>query len=318
MSKSSIVICECFARDGLQHETVPVSTANKIRLIDAFTATGFQRIEATSYSHPGRIPVFADAGELLVGITRKPGVWYKATCPNVKAVERAVADLDAGRGANELSLLVSATEAHSQRNLRVTRAGQWQRIEAMAGAAGSRFRLIGVISVALGCPFEGAVAPEVVLGDVRRFAEFGIEMVTIGDTTGLGTPKRVRALFERLHREAPQTTFIAHFHNTRGTALANAVAAYEAGCRHFDSAFGGVGGHPVTIAYGDGMTGNIATEDLVNLFEAEGVSTGLDLDRMMKTSRLCEEILRRPLYSMVARAGLGRLQQPSDAGAVHG
>jgi hydroxymethylglutaryl-CoA lyase len=313
MSSSSIVICECFARDGLQHETAAVSTVQKVRLIDAFTATGFPRIEATSYSHPGRIPMFADASDVLARIERRPGVWYKATCPNAKAVERAVSDLDAGHGPNELSLLVSATEAHTERNLRTTRAGQWERIEAMVAAAASRFRLVGVISVALGCPFEGAVDPNVVAADVRRFADLDVNIIAIGDTTGLATPRSVRALFERLRREAPQATLVAHFHNTRGTGLANAVAAYEAGCRYFDTSFGGVGGHPVTITYGGGRTGNIATEDLVNLFENEGVSTGLDLDRMMETSQLCEEVLGRPLDSMVARAGLSA----RNMGKVH-
>jgi hydroxymethylglutaryl-CoA lyase len=313
MSSSSIVICECFARDGLQHETAAVSTVQKVRLIDAFTATGFPRIEATSYSHPGRIPMFADASDVLARIERRPGVWYKATCPNAKAVERAVSDLDAGHGPNELSLLVSATEAHTERNLRTTRAGQWERIVAMVAAAASRFRLVGVISVALGCPFEGAVNPNIVAADVRRFADLDVNIIAIGDTTGLATPRSVRALFERLRREAPQATLVAHFHNTRGTGLANAVAAYEAGCRYFDTSFGGVGGHPVTITYGGGRTGNIATEDLVNLFESEGVSTGLDLDRMMETSRLCEEVLGRPLDSMVARAGLSA----RNMGKVH-
>lgn len=305
MTNPSIVICECFARDGLQHETVAVSTAQKIQLIDAFTDSGFQRIEATSYSHPGQLPVFADAGEVLAGIKRKDGVWYKATCPNVKAVTRAVADLDAGRGANEISLLVSATEGHTQKNLRTTRAGQWERIEGMTVAAGSRFRLVGVISVALGCPFEGAVDPDSVVAEVRRFASLGVGIVAIGDTTGLATPRSVRRLFERLQKEVPDTTIVAHFHNTRGTGLANAVAAYEAGCRYFDTSFGGVGGHPVSITYGGGRTGNVATEDLVNLFESEGIATGLDLDRMMVASRLCEDVLGRPLDSMVARAGLG-------------
>jgi hydroxymethylglutaryl-CoA lyase len=315
MASSSIVICECFARDGLQHETVAVSTAQKIKLIDAFTAAGFPRIEATSYSHPGRIPMFADASEVLAGIARKPGVHYKATCPNAKAVGRAIADLDAGHGANELSLLVSATEAHTDRNLRTTRAGQWERIAEMVAAAGARFRLVGVISVALGCPFEGDVDPDVVSADVRRFTDLGVGIVAIGDTTGLATPRRVRALFERLQKEAPEATLVAHFHNTRGTGLANAVAAYEAGCRWFDTSFGGVGGHPVTIAYGGGRTGNIATEDLVNMFESEGVSTGLDLDRMMAASTLCEDILGRPLDSMVARAGLGPVRHKGKVDA---
>ncbi|WP_048646796.1 hydroxymethylglutaryl-CoA lyase [Nitratireductor soli] len=300
---AAVTICECFARDGLQHEPEFVATADKVALIDAFTATGFARIEATSYSHPGRVPAFGDARAVLAGIARRPGVFYKATCPNRMGVERALADLDAGHGANEISLLASATEAHTRRNLGTTREGQWQRIEEMVAAAGSRFRLVGVISVALGCPFEGAVDPQRVVDDVRRLAAMGVRMVTIGDTTGLGTPTSVKRLFRLLADAAAEVTAVAHFHDTRGTGLANCVAAFEAGCRHFDASLGGVGGHPATIRYGSGRTGNVATEDLVNLFEAEGIATGLDLDRLMEASRLCERVLKRPLDSKIARAG---------------
>ncbi len=304
---NSVTICECFARDGLQHEETFVPTGDKVALIDAFTDAGFPRIEATSYSHPERVPAFRDASDVLTGIRRRDGVYYKATCPNVRAVERAAADLDGGRGANEISLLVSATESHTQRNLRTSRDAQWANVAGMVQAAGGRFRLVGVVSVALGCPFEGPVDPGRVVEDVARFAELGVTLVALGDTTGLATPASVRAMFRRVAADLPGVTAIAHFHNTRGTGLANCVAALEAGCRHFDTAFGGVGGHPAEIQYGGGMTGNVATEDLVNLLEAEGVSTGLDLDRFMAASELCERVLGRPLYSMVARAGLGLL-----------
>lgn len=300
-----VVICECFARDGLQHEEAAVATADKVALIDAFTAAGFGRIEATSYSHPERVPAFRDASEVLAGIKRGAGVHYKATCPNARAVERAVADFNAGHGATELSLLVSATEGHTARNLRTTRARQWDAVGEMVRLAGGRFRLVGVISVALGCPFEGAVDPGVVVADAARFAALGVELVSVGDTTGLGTPRAVRALFGRLLREVPDVAPVAHFHNTRGTGLANCMAALEAGCRHFDSAFGGVGGHPASIQYGEGMTGNVATEDLVNLLDAEGLDTGLDRDAVLRASALCETVLGRPLHSMVARAGWG-------------
>lgn len=305
MTSRIVTVCECFARDGLQHETVAVSTADKIRLINAFTDAGFPRIEATSYSHPKRVPAFGDASEVLRGIRRLDGVCYKATCPNLRAVERALADSDAGAGPNELSLLVSASESHTERNLRTDREGQWRRIEEMVAAAGGKYRLIGVISVAFGCPFEGAVDPGVVVADVARFAALNVTHVALGDTTGLATPSSVGAIFRRVAQDTPGVVPIAHFHNTRGTGLANCMAALEAGCSWFDSAFGGVGGHPAQIQYGGGLTGNVATEDLVNLFEAEGVSTGLDLERMLEASRLCEETLSRPLHSMVARAGLG-------------
>jgi hydroxymethylglutaryl-CoA lyase len=304
---ADVVLCECFARDGLQHETAQLATATKIDLIDRFSAVGFPRIEATSYSHPGRLPAFADASAVLAGIRRAPGAAYKATCPNLRAVERARADRAAGYGADELSLLVSATEAHTARNLRTTRAAQWEAVAAMAEAARGEFRLIGVVSMALGCAFEGAVDPGRVVEDVARFAALGARHVTIGDTTGLATPRAVRALFGRLLAEVPDATPIAHFHDSRGAGLANCLAAYEAGGRWFDSALGGVGGHPAGISYGEGYTGNVATEDLVHLFEGEGIATGLDLDRLLDASAACEAALGRPLQSRVARAGLGHL-----------
>lgn len=307
-----IVICECFARDGLQHEETFVPTAQKVEIIDLCTQAGFPRIEATSYSRPGHVPAFRDASEVLRAIRRRPGVYYKATCPNPRAVERALADLDAGFGANELSLLVSASEEHSQRNLRSSRDAQWHNVEEMVRRAGGRFRLIGVISVAFGCPIEGRVDPGVVAADAARFAGLGVEHVALADTTGLGTPISIKHLFERIASDVPRLTTVAHFHNSRGTGLANCLAALEAGCRHFDSSFGGVGGHPAMIQYGEGMTGNVATEDLVNLFESLGHSTGLDLDLVLKASHRCEEILGRELLSMVARAGFGLLPARED------
>jgi hydroxymethylglutaryl-CoA lyase len=310
-----VTICECFARDGLQHEAAAPSTADKIAAIDAFTAAGFPRIEATSYSHPDQVPVFRDASAVLAGIRPAPGVHYKATCPNPRAVSRALADLEAGHGANEVSLLVSATAGHTERNLRTTRDRQWANVAEMVALAAGRFRLVGVISVALGCPFEGAVDPGVVLADAARFAGLGVELVAIGDTTGLGTPATVRRLFRRLLAEVPGLVPVAHFHDSRGTGLANCMAALEAGCTHFDSAFGGVGGHPAQIQYGGGYTGNVATEDLVNLLEAEGFDTGLDRDAVLAASRLAERILGRTLDSMVARTGFGLLPERSASNA---
>ncbi|GAA2333133.1 hydroxymethylglutaryl-CoA lyase [Streptomyces kunmingensis] len=309
----TVTICECFARDGLQHEPGFVPTGTKISLLDSFAAAGFRRIEATSYSHPRWVPAFADASDVLAGIAHRPGVAFKATCPNPRAVQRALADLDRGTGAEELSLLVSASESHTQRNLRSTREEQWQRVAEMVELAGGRFRLIGVVSVAFGCPFEGHVDPGRVADDVARFVELGADAVTLGDTTGVATPGTVTALFRRLERAHPALPVIAHFHNTRGTGIANAVAALEAGCRHFDSALGGVGGHPSQIGYGAGLTGNVCTEDLVSLLDAMGVETGIDLDALAIASRACEEALGRPLYSMVARAGFDRAGAASTA-----
>ena len=298
-----VTLCECFARDGLQHEPAFVPTATKRALIERFAALGFRRIEATSYSNPKVVPQFADASELLRSLPRRASTFYKATCANPRAVERALADLDAGCGVNELSLLVSATEAHTQKNLKRTRAEQWANVQEMVRKAGGRFRLVGTVSVAFGCPFEGQVDPGVVADDVARFAALGVTLVALGDTTGLATPRSVPAMVKRMPREA---TLIAHFHDTRGTGLANYVAAYEAGVRFFDASFGGVGGHPAKVKYGGGHTGNVCTEDLVNLFEAMGIATGIDLDGLVETARLCEEVLGRELHGRVTRSGLSR------------
>ena len=299
----AVTLCECFARDGLQHEPAFVPTATKRELVERFAALGFRRVEATSYSNPKVVPQFADASEMLRSLERRPGVHYKATCANVRAVERALADLDAGFGANEISLLASATEAHSQKNLNRSRAEQWQNIEAMARAAKGRFRLVGTVSVAFGCPFEGKVDPGVVVSDCEKFRSLGVEHVALGDTIGAATPSSVRDLFKRLKGGTP----IAHFHDTRGTGLVNYVAAYEAGVRHFDSSFGGVGGHPAKVKYGGGFTGNVCTEDLVNLFESMGIATGVDMDGLLSTAEFCERALGRELYGRVTRSGLNPL-----------
>ena len=299
----AVTLCECFARDGLQHEPAFVPTAAKRALVERFAAIGFRRVEATSYANPKVVPQFADASEMLRGLERKAGVHYKATCANLRAVERALADLDAGYGANEISLLVSASEAHSQRNLNRTRAAQWRNVADMARAAQGRFRLVGTISVAFGCPFEGRVDPAVVAADFERFLALGVAHIALGDTIGAATPSSVRSLLGRLQGGMP----IAHFHDTRGTGLVNYVAAYEAGVRHFDSSFGGVGGHPAKLKYGGGFTGNVCTEDLVNLFESMGIATGIDRDALLATAELCEQTLGRELYGRVTRSGLSPL-----------
>jgi len=298
---SEVTLCECFARDGLQHEPAFVPTETKRALVERFAALGFARVEATSYSNPKVVPQFSDASELLGALPRRPGTSYKATCANPKAVERALADLDAGRGADEISLLVSASETHTQKNLRRTRAEQWANVGEMVRAAQGRFRLVGTVSVAFGCPFEGRVDPGVVAEDVARFVALGVAHVALGDTTGLATPPTVHDMTKRM---PAGVTPIAHFHDTHGTGLANYVAAYEAGLRWFDASFGGVGGHPAKVQYGGGYTGNVCTEDLVNLFESMGIDTGIDLDGLVDTARFCEQVLGRELQGRVTRSGL--------------
>jgi hydroxymethylglutaryl-CoA lyase len=303
---SRVTLCECFARDGLQHEPEFVPTALKLELLRRFTALGFRRIEATSYSNPAVVPQFADASDLLKKLPRKDGVSYKATCANVRAVERAVADLEAGYGAGELSLLVSASDTHSRKNLNRGREEQWENIADMVRVAGGRFRLVGTVSVAFGCPFEGRIEQRVVREDVQRFLGLGVRHVALGDTTGMATPASVRDMFTVLGR-LRYLIPIAHFHDSRGTGLVNYVAAYQAGVRHFDSSFGGVGGHPAKVKYGGGYTGNVCTEDLVSLFESMGIDTGIDLDGLLDTARYCEKVLGRELHGHVTRSGVNPL-----------
>ena len=302
---TGVTLCECFARDGLQHEPAFIPTDTKRALVERFAAIGFPRVEATSYSNPQVVPQFSDASELLGSLSRSPGVFYKATCANPKAVERALADLNAGFGVNVISLLVSATEAHTQKNLKRTRSEQWANIEEMVRTAAGRFRLVGTVSVAFGCPFEGKVDPGSVAEDVAKFVSLGVAHVAIGDTTGMATPGRVKELISRITSKAIP---IAHFHDARGTGLVNCVAAHEAGVRHFDSSFGGVGGHPAKVKYGSGFTGNVCTEDLVGLFESMGIATGIDLDSLLATAEFCEQALGRELHGRVTRSGLNPLK----------
>ncbi len=305
---SDVVLCECFARDGLQHEARFVPTEDKRRLLEAFLELGFPRIEATSYANPRVIPQFRDATDLLHGLPRRPAVRWIATCPNLRGVERALADRGSEAGVDELSLLVSATEAHSQRNLKRDRAGQWKNVEEMIAAAAASFALSGVISVAFGCPFEGAVDPAVVHRDIERFARLGVTRITLADTVGMATPLTTRAMFQRVMTEYPELTFVAHAHDTRGTGLVNYVAAWDAGIRNFDSSFGGAGGHPATIQYGGGYTGNVVTEDWVDLLETMGIATGLAMDRLIPVARSCETVLDRELSGRVTRSGLNPLK----------
>ncbi|MGH8707211.1 MAG: hydroxymethylglutaryl-CoA lyase [Burkholderiales bacterium] len=295
---TGVTLCECFARDGLQHEPAFIPTDAKRALIERFAALGFRRIEATSYSSPKRVPQFADASALLASLPRRAGIHYKATCANPRAVERALADLEAGCGVNEVSLLVSASEAHTRKNLNRTRDEQWENMESMVRMAKERFRLVGTVSVAFGCPFEGKVDPGVVAEDVARFVALGVAHVALGDTTGLATPKSVKDMVARM---PAGVALIAHFHDTRGTGLVNCVAAYEAGIRFFDSSFGGVGGHPAKVQYGGGHTGNVCTEDLVSLFESMGIDTGVDRGGLIAAARFCEQVLGRELHGRVAR-----------------
>jgi hydroxymethylglutaryl-CoA lyase len=297
----AVVLCECFARDGLQHETTIISAEAKIAMIERIADCGFRRIEISSFSHPLHVPQFADAEAVLRGVKRRPGVLFKATCPNPQAVQRALAARDGGWGPEEISLLVSASEGHTQRNLRRTRAEQWANVAEMAALGRDAFTMVGTISVAFDCPFDGPTPQERVLEDAERFAELGVTRIAIGDTIGSATPPRVRDLIGWLDGALPTATFIAHFHDSRGTGIANTLAAIEAGLTHADTALGGTGGHPAKIAYGEGFTGNTGTEDLALALEAMGYSTGLDMAALRAAGLEVERLVGRTLHSRTLR-----------------
>jgi hydroxymethylglutaryl-CoA lyase len=308
-----VVLCECFARDGLQHETTALTTGQKIDMIERAAAIGFRRIEITSFSHPLHVPQFADAEAVLRAVGRRPGVLFKATCPNPQAVRRALAAWEAGYGPEEISLLVSASEGHTQKNLRRSRAEQWANVEEMAALGRGAFTMVGTISVAFDCPFDGPTTEARVLEDAERFAALGVTRIAIGDTIGSATPPRVRDLIGWLHGALPTATFIAHFHDSRGLGVANTLAAVEAGLTHADCALGGTGGHPTRIAYGEGFTGNTCTEDLATALEAMGYRTGLEIPALLAAGIEAERLLGRTLHSRAVRgAGNGTPKPGSD------
>ena len=206
-----------------------------------------------------------------------------------------------------MSSVMSASESHNRANLRMNCEQSLEQFGAISRRVGGHIKVNASLSTAFGCPFEGLVGPAVVVADTIRFAELGVDHVALGDTTGMATPAAMKDLIGRLRREAPALTLIAHLHDTRGTGLVNALAALEADVRHFDCSFGGVGGHPAQVKYGGGYTGNVCTEDLVNLFESLGIRTGLDLAGLIETSRLCEQTLGRELHGRVTRSGLNPL-----------
>lgn len=301
----TIILCECAARDGLQHEPEFIPTDDKIAMIDRFTALGFRRIEATSFSHPKHVPQFADAEEVLARIKRGPSVDYKATCVNARAVERAVKAVQGGAGPTEISMVISASETHQLRNTRRSHADIRDEFGVMYETAqGSGLKIVGTIGTAFGCPFTGEVPLAAVEQWVEFFTKLGIKLIALGDTVGMGNPRMVRERFSEMMSRYPGVTWVGHFHDTRGLGLANAIAAAEVGVTHLDSAFGGLGGHPAGIKYAEGHTGNVATEDLSSAIEDMGFDTGLDLDRLVETAIFVETVVGRELHGRVARAGL--------------
>ncbi len=289
-----ISVREVGPRDGLQNEQ-PVPTSAKIELIDRLSATGVRRIEAVSFVRPEVIPQMADADEVWHRIHRADQVRYSALVPNQRGAVRA---LDSGLA--ELEAVVSASDTHNRKNVNRSTAQSLDEIAEVIQLAHDRGASCQVIvSTAWGCPYEGDVPVDRVVAVASRAIADGADSVSFGDTTGMATPRRVQQLVGEFRSAHPDVSLNLHFHNTRGTGLANVLAALELGVADFDASVGGLGGCP----YAPGATGNIATEELVHMVEDMGVSTGIDLDALIDAAADAERIIGRVLPSQVLRAG---------------
>jgi hydroxymethylglutaryl-CoA lyase len=293
----SVRIREVGPRDGFQNEPETIDTAEKVRLIDLLSATGVGRMEITSFVRPDVIPQLADAAEVLLAVQRRPGVSFSVLIPNERGLERA---LELRDRFDEISVFLSASETHNQRNVNSSIADSLRGLEATLATAGEAgLRREGVVATSFGCPYEGHVAPERVFEIAERLAAAGCDEVGFGDTTGMANPRQVHEFFAAARDRLSGIELTAHFHNTRGQGLANLVAALEEGVESFESSFGELGGCPVP----PGSTGNVGSEDVVSMLHEMGVETGIDLPRLVAASRAAQEVLGRPLGAHVLRAG---------------
>ena len=289
-----ISVREVGPRDGLQNED-PVPAAAKIALIDQLAKTGVSRIEAVSFVKAEAIPQMADADEVWAAVTKDPAVRYSALAPNLRGARRA---LDAGF--TEVEAVVSASDTHNRKNVNRGTAQSLDEITVMIAEAHQRDATCQVVvATAWGCPYEGDVPVERVLAVAGRAVADGADAISFGDTTGMATPRRVQDLVGSFRSRHPDVPLNLHFHNTRGTGLANVLAALELGVDDFDASVGGLGGCP----YAPGASGNIATEELVHMVEDMGVGTGVDLAAMIEAAAAAERIVGHELPSQVLRAG---------------
>jgi len=287
-------LCECWARDGLQNQADFLPTEKKIRMLELLGETGFGKIEITSFSHPKVVPQFSDAETVLKETKRKPGVIYKATCVNKKALERAIQAKNEGYGPEQVSFVIAASEAYNRINVNMDQEQLLAQLDEMIRmAAEHEIDCLVSVSTAFGYPQPGDVPPERIVELVARFRDRNVKTITIGDTTGMANPDTSYRLFDLLLRNFPDVTFIAHFHDTKGWGIANAAAALEAGITHFDTSLGGIGGPPSTRDRSLGHTGNVCTEDFVFLLEDMGIRTGIDRDRLIEAGKLSEQWLGR-------------------------
>jgi hydroxymethylglutaryl-CoA lyase len=288
-------IREVGPRDGLQNEST-VAVARRVELIDALSRTGLRRIEAAAFVSPAAIPPMAGSDEVMAAIDRRPGVVYSALVPNARGASRAVE-----AGADEIELVVSASETHNLKNVKRSVADSLvaARDVVEIGHQGG-IEVEAIVSTAFGCPYEGDIAPERVGQVAGLLLDAGADRLSFGDTTGMATPRRVDDLLDALERAGIATDRVGlHFHDTRGTALANVLAGMQRGVTRFDASVGGLGGCP----YAPGASGNAVTEDLVHMLEDMGIETGIDLDALLDCARLAQDIVGRELPSALLHAG---------------
>jgi len=289
-------IYEVGPRDGLQNEARPIPLATKLRYLELLADAGLREIEATSFVAPAAIPQLADADELMAALRRRPGARYPVLVPNVRGLARAEA-----AGVDAIAVFTAASDAFTTRNIRMTvdeSLDAFAPVLARAGELGWWRR--GYVSTAFGCPYSGAVDPARAVEVAVRLLELGVEEVCFGDTIGVGVPPQVRELIVRaVDAGIPLERIAYHFHDTRGTALANVAAGMSAGVRCFDASTGGTGGCP----YAPGAAGNLATEDLVYLLDAIGLEHGVSLEGVLVAARFIADALGKPLATKVGQAG---------------
>ncbi|MFY9264384.1 MAG: hydroxymethylglutaryl-CoA lyase [Solirubrobacterales bacterium] len=296
-----VMVREEGPRDGWQNiEDPQIPTEKKLQLIDGLLDAGITRISLTAMMRPDWVPQLADAEQVLRGVTRRPGVSYGVLVPNEKGWQRARGLREEGCPIDEISLVISASEAHNQSNVNMSIADSLRALEGVIGAArADGLHVCGGMAMAFGCCFEGAVPEDRVVELARALREMGCDELVFGDTTGMANPLLVRERAARLRDEFSDTTITLHFHNTRGAGLANVLAALEVGVDSFESAFGELGG----CQFAHGATGNIGTEDLVSMLHEMGIETGIDLERLLVVTHEMEELLGRRLDSHVLHAG---------------
>ena len=293
----TVLIREVGPRDGFQNEPEVIATEDKVRLVEQLARTGVRRLEVTSFVRADVIPQLADGAEVLERADIPDDVAVTVLIPNEKGLENALPLRDRFQ---EINCFLSASETHNRKNVNRSMEESLTGLERVIGRArGEGLRAEGVISVSFGCPYEGDVDPERVFGIAERLVAAGAEEIAFGDTTGMANPKQVREFFTAARQRLPGVELTAHFHNTRGQALANVLSALEAGCRSFESSFGELGGCPVP----KGATGNVATEDLVSMLHEMGYETGIDLEKLVESAREAQRVLGRPLGSHVLTAG---------------